>query len=247
MARVSSEGFRKEQKEKGFGGDRDLPDFLTAVGKTTVVCLEFAHIRAKGTGRWGVAALMMAVDGEQKGAVHKHDMWTANQVHQLIVSGFQYNLAYENGLPADENDSDNFEPSPDLLDEMQSIASCSDQKGKDTKWLPGISPSERRCPYIVLTTEQSRDPKYLDSKWVDPIKERGTDGPYYVGDFRSVLMDTANIQRARGWFEGRCEKMVRDANAAARERSRGGGGRGGGGRDEDTGGGGGGYSDGVQF
>lgn len=223
MARVSSDEYRKEREARG-GGGGDFPKFVKVVGKVNATCLGFAHIRGKGKGTWGVSALMLAVEGEAAGSVLQHDMWTAKQVHQFIVGGYGYEQPYENGLPAEGADPDTFDPDSRLLEEMTSIVMCGDQKGKDGKWLPGIPVSARRSVYVQLTTEPDNDPKYIRIKWVDGIKERGSDGPYYVSNYRDYMADAANRDRALTWFDGRCEKMVRAANAAARARSGGAGG-----------------------
>lgn len=233
MARVDSKDYRKEREERGFGGDGgNLPKFIKLVGQMIVTCLGFAHVRGKGKGTWGVSALLLAVEGESAGSVIQYDMWTTKQVHQFIVSGYGYEAPYENGLPAEGSDPNDFDADPKLLDQMTEIVTCGDQKGKDGKWLPGIPVPARRSVYVRLTTEVDDNPKYVKSKWVDGIKERGEVGPYHVANYRDYRADTANCDKALAWFDGRCEKMVREANKAARERAGSGGGRG----DDDRGG-----------
>lgn len=234
MARVSSNEYRKERASKTGGGANGVK-FLKSPGEHTVTCIALAHIRSK-KGRWGVAALMVVVDGPEAGAVHKHDMWTPKQVHQLIAGACEYLPDYENGLPVEGEDA-SFSPEPELLDEMLSIVQCADQKGKDGRWAPGVPPDKRRTPYIRLTVEpDEHNERYMRSKFVDPLRERmiGADGPYFVKNFRDVLL-SVDRKAAVEWFDGRCEKQVRDAFEALRNS----GGGGGGGHDD----GGYGYSD----
>ncbi len=237
MARVSSDEYRKERGERGGGGD--FPKFVKVVGKVIATCLGFAHIRGKGKGTWGVSALMLAVEGEAAGSVIQHDMWTAKQVHQFVVDGYGFVLEYENGLPAEGSDPDDFDADPKLLDGLYSIVTCGDQKGGNGKWLPGVTEAMRRSVYVELVTEPDNDPKYIKVKWVNDLKKdgakvRGTDGPYWVSNYRDYRADSANCDKALAWFDARCEKMVRAANAAARERRGSGGGGGGGHREFDS-------------
>lgn len=241
--RANAKSYAEEQKGRPGGGGGNLPKFLTEEGldergRVIVTTLTLAHVRGKGKGTWGVSALLMAVTGPQAGAVHKHDMWTAQQVAQFIVGGYGFvgnakgDPSYENGLPEDPCD-DQFEAEGRLLDEMIQIITCGDQtQTKDGKkvWLPTIPPEKRRSPYFELVAQpDSYNPKYLNSKYTNPIRERGTDGPYFIGDYRKVLTDPAAIKTAKDWFFARCEKMVREANDAAEKRRSSGGGYDGGG------------------
>lgn len=238
MAKVDSSGYRKERGAAGGGGN--LPKFIKHTEPMIGVCLALNYIRAKTSGRWGVAALMMAVDGPDAGAVINHKMWTEKSIFQFIVNGYGYEAPFENGLPDDRGRfSPNSEAHPDNLSEMLTIVTCGDQSEvKDRKkvWLPGIPASARRSPYVKLTLEPDGDSdKYLRVKWVDRTPERGADGPYFIGNRRDVLGDRAAIDLAKNWFDGNCEKAVREANEAAQKRAREDGDGDGGGHHNDNG------------
>lgn len=229
MARVSKQdvqNYAKEREER-MGGSKDAPKLIKSAEPCTATCLGLAFIRSK-KGRWGVSALMLAVDGPDVGGVTKHDMWNARSVHQFIVDGFGYMSEYDNGLPESDPFDDDFSADPDMLDDMMRIAEVGDQKNKGGKWLPGIPERERRSPYVRLVLEEEEYEKRgggtghsVRVKWVNGTTERGTDGPYYVSNFRDVRV-RFDAEQALKWFDAKCEKQVRDANEA---RSGSGGGR----------------------
>lgn len=225
MAKVSPQSYVKEQEEwrKKHGGGGDLPDFIDTSDKHICAVLSMAHVRGKKKGTWGVSALFMCVTGPQVGRIIKSDMWGESQIHRLIVSGFGYMAAYENGLPGHGVDNNDFDPSGELLTEMLEISNCADQKDREGKWKAGLPISARRSPYVVVTTQTSGyNEKYQEVKYVDAIKERGETGPYFISNYRDALLDKERRTRAINWFESKCEKMVREANEALAGSSRGG-------------------------
>lgn len=227
MAKVSPAEYRKERAERGGGEGGNYPKYTKGEGKMPFACLSIAHTRGKEKGTWGVAFLLLCVDGDQRGTVTVHKAWTEKMVHQIIAGAFGYDQPYENGLPSAGQDPNRFDADPGLIDEMISIVTCGDQKESagpnKGKWLAGVPVQARRAPYITVTMAVStyKDTIY-EPKYLDPIKERGTDGPYYVGTYRDVMMDGAIRKQAVEWFDAKCEKEVREANEAARAR---GGGR----------------------
>lgn len=244
MARVNPKEYQKEEAErrKNFGGDRQYPTFLRADGEHLFVCMDIAHTRGKSKGTWGVAFLMICVDKDLEGQVAVHTGWTDSMVHGVIAGGYGYGEIYENGLPASGQNWDDFDPKPELLDEMLSIVTCGDQKkggkGDDRgNWNPTVKTEARRSPFVKIVMEDkgNRTKKgevILDTKYVNPTKERGTLGPYDVGEYRKVLQSKAvqdAIQVAKTWFADDCAKKVRDAcDEADKRRGNGGGGGGGG-------------------
>lgn len=251
MARVNPKGYLDERKAKGFGGDNDGPPRMGHEGKSVVTCLALAHTRGAAKGTWGVSALLLAVDGEDAGKVHIHDMWNDNQVHAFIAEGFGFRDSYENGLPVSGSDPDKFNADPDLLGEMERIVKCQDQsQSKDgaVVWNPTVAPSARRAPYTIGTFQKKPGLKdetklYLEARWFNPLKKVGEKGPYFIENYRDQMAQVSDIRGWVNWFYGQCERKVKAANeAAAARRSSGGGGR-----DDDGGGDGGGWSDEVPF
>jgi hypothetical protein len=253
MARVNAQEYEDKQKEwraqNGGGKFLDLPTFLRDEGKHTFTCIALAHIRSKEKLTWGVSALMLCVDPGFTGQVTVHRMYGETPIHMLIVGGYGYHGAYENGMPSRNQDPDKFDPDADILKEMLQIATCSDQMkgGKDddrSNWNPTITdPKIRRSPYVEITmkdsgrTTQKGDP-ILETGVPNQIRERGDPGPYHVKDFRKSRIDAkAEVEKATAWFYADCEKQVRNAYETAMQRAqaaRGGSGSGGGSDDGES-------------
>ena len=249
MAKVDPRTYRAEEEERRKqygGGDRQYPTFLRVDGKHRFVCMDIAHTRGKSKGTWGIAFLMVCVDPGLEGQVAVHTGWTDSMVHGVIAGGYGYDVPYENGLPAGGQNWDDFDPKPELLDEMLMIVTCGDQKkgGKGTDkadWNPTVKPDARRSPYVEILMEDkgNRTKKgeiILDTKYVNPLKERGVVGPYDVGEYRKVLQSKPvqdAIAVAKTWFADDCAKKVRDACDEADKRRGNGGGGGGGGHVEE--------------
>lgn len=238
MARVGNnevDKYRKESGERrgsGFGGDdQPKPDFLESAGKFTSVCVAIHHTRSK-VGKWGVAFVFMTVDTKSPEFI-AYEAWNADQVHRVIVDGFGWDKGYENALPDDLMDR-NFNPEADIFTEMWEIATCRDI-AKGGKWLPSVS--KKRSPYVTLTTEMEEyDGKSrAKCKYIDRNREIGSDGPYYIADFRDKYLKAAGddgpMKPAKAWYQGWYASRVRKGAEAAPAGRASGGGGGGGSRD----------------
>lgn len=232
MAKINPKG-RMEERNRHRGGDGggggQYPTFTKEEGKFPYACLSIAHSRAKGTGRWCIAFLLLCVSGPQKGTILIQKCWTEDQLHDMIAGGFGFNEPYEGALPGGNQNWDDFNADSGDLDEMSVITTCKDQrvtaKGPDAgKWLPGIAASARRAPYVLVTVAKGNSEKgYMEGKYIDPVRERGTEGPFWIQDWRDTLMDMEHRKLCVDYFATKCQKEVREANEAAQKRRQSGG------------------------
>lgn len=245
MAKINPKG-RMEERNKHRGGDGggggQYPTHTKEAGKFPYACLSIAHSRAKGTGRWCIAFLLLCVSGPQKGTILIKKCWTEDQLHDVIGGGFGFNEPYEGALPGGNQNWDEFNANREDLNEMLMIVTCGDQRvterGPDAgKWLPGIKEPLRRAPYVMVTVAKDNTEKgYMEGKYTDPVRERGTEGPFWIQDWRDVMMNVELRKLCVTYFDTKCQKEVREANQAAQERRQSGGGGdhgGGGGGDYD--------------
>lgn len=242
MAKIDPSNRMKDRKEHGGGGGGNYPTFTQEEGTFPYTCLSIAHTRSK-KGRWGIAFLFLCVSGPHKGTIMIHKCWTEDFLHDVIAGAYGFNQPYEGGLPDGHTSWDKFNADPDLLNEMIGIVSCLDQrvtKGPDAgKWLPGVPIQSRRSPYVLLKIE--KPDKYTEVKYVNPSKKIGTDGPFFVEDWRDARADKEHVKLCVDYFATKCAKEVRDAFEALRNANGGGG-------DEHTDGGGDfGYEEEVPF
>lgn len=238
MAKVGSEEVSRYRKDSdarrgsGFdGNDQPKPNFLESAGRFTAVCVAIYHTRSK-VGKWGVAFIFMCMDTKSVEFI-AYEAWNADQVHRVIVDGFGWDKGYENGLPDNLMDPD-YNPDAEICNEMWEIVTCRDI-AKGGKWLP--SASRKRSPYVTLTTEMDEyeGKARAKVKYIDRFKEIGSEGPYYVGDFRDKYIKAAGddgpMKPAKAWYQGFYASRVRKG-AEAVQKSGGGGGGGGRGRNE---------------
>ena len=231
MARVGNDEVSKyrkgseERRGSGFGGDdQPKPDFLESAGKFMAVCVAIHHTRSK-VGKWGVAFVFMTVDTKAPEFI-AYEAWNADQVHRVIVDGFCWDKGYENALPDNLFDA-KYEPESDIFTEMWEIVTCRDI-AKGGKWLPGAS--KKRSPYVTLTTEMEEyeGKARAKVKYIDRTREVGSDGPYYVADFRDRYLKAAGddgpMKPAKVWYQGWYASRVRKGAEAAPKAGGGGGG-----------------------
>lgn len=242
MARVSGDSvqsWRKDNDERRakFGGGDDKPLFVEEAASFPAVLVALHHTRSASKLRWGIAFVFMRLDVSPPQFI-AYEAWNDDMVHRIILGAFGWKKGYENGLPANPDDLD-FDPEDGVLNEMWNIATCDDlkDKSKDRKglWLTSVSDKDKRSPYVTIKTEIEtyNDKDRAKIKYVNPQREVGTDGPYFVGEFRATYQSAAKdggpIKPAKAWYQGWYAHKVREATEAAKKYSSGKGG--GGGRD----------------
>lgn len=227
MARVSSESaqsWRKgnDERRSKFGGGDDKPIFVEEAATFPGVLVAIHHTRSATKFKWGVAFVFMRLDVSPPQFI-AYEAWNADQVHRVILGAFRWAGGYENGLPENPDDWADFDPKPELLNEMWQIAICKDQKDDKGNWLPSTASKDKRSPYVTIKTEIEtfNDKDRAKIKYIDPFREVGTDGPYYAGGFRDIYRNATKeggpIKPAKAWYQGWYAHKVNEVTQAARK------------------------------
>lgn len=230
MAKVSGEEVSKYAKTSQERRGTSRPEsvkFVEFAGKANYALVSIFHTGAKSSGKWGVSFVFMRMDSPTPEFVTV-DAWNADQVHRIVVDGFGWMKGYENGLPDNLLDPD-YDPESSIFEDMFKIGTCADLKDKDAKWLPGVT--VKRSPYVEIITEDEpyEGKSRIRAKWVNRSREIGTEGPFWVADYRgkyAAAKQSGVITEATTYFQGVYQQRVKDAQTKRLELA---GARGGGG------------------